>query len=92
MSPHRGGVALDSRGDRDRDRDGTTTSVSKVYVVKRGDTLHSIAIRECGSGAAVDSLVEVNVGREQPDGRIMKDPDLLHPGWRIVLSCQTVRD
>ena len=33
----------------------TATSVQRVYVVQSGDTLHSIAERECGSGASVES-------------------------------------
>ena len=71
---------------------GTVKSVNKVYVVQRGDTLYSIAKEECGSGAAVEALAAVNVGRRQPDGNVMKDPDFLRPGWKLVLSCQTVSD
>ncbi len=67
----------------------TVKSVSKVYVVQKGDTLYSIATQECGSGAAVDALAKVNVGRRQPDGTVMKDPDVLQPGWELVLSCES---
>ena len=66
-------------------------SVSKVYVVQRGDSLYSIAKQECGSGASVDALAEVNLGRRQPDGTVMKDPDVLQPGW-AVLSCKAESD
>ena len=79
--------------DGDTSKSGVTVkSVNKVYVVKKGDTLYSIAKQECGSGAAVDALAEANVGRRQPDGKVMNDPNLLRPGWKLVLSCQTVTD
>jgi nucleoid-associated protein YgaU len=79
--------------DTDESKDGVRLrSVTKVYVVQEGDTLYSIAIEQCGSGAAVETLTEVNVGRRQPDGRVMKNPDMLRPGWELVLSCQTVSD
>jgi nucleoid-associated protein YgaU len=78
---------------RETSKSGVTVkSVSTVYVVQRGDTLYSIAKQECGSGAAVDALAEVNVGRRQPDGTVMKDPDVLRPGWRLVLSCEAASD
>lgn len=79
--------------DSDTSKSGRTVkSVSKVYVVQEGDTLYSIAKQECGSGGAVDALAKVNVGRRQPDGKVMKDPNLLQPGWELVLSCQSVSD
>ena len=88
-------IESSSRTTTDRDTSksgGTVKSVNKVYVVKEGDTLYSIAKQECGSGAVVDALAEANVGRRQPDGKVMKDPNLLQPGWELVLSCQTVSD
>jgi nucleoid-associated protein YgaU len=80
-------VAVESRS---QSNNGTTTSVQKVVVVQQGDTLYGIAQRECGSGAAVDALAAANIGRLQPDGSILTNPNLLKPGYEVVISCQTV--
>lgn len=88
---------LDRRSSTTRDTDESEDGVrlestTEVYVVQEGDTLYRIATKECGSGASVETLIEVNVGRRQPDGKVMKDPDELRPGWELVVSCQTVSD
>jgi nucleoid-associated protein YgaU len=67
----------------------TATSVQRVYVVQSGDTLHSIAERECGNGASVEALAAANVGRRQPDGTALKDPDAIRTGWELVISCRS---
>ena len=70
----------------------TARSVQRVYVVQSGDTLYSIAERECGSGESVSSLAAANVGRTQSDGRVMKDPDSIRVGWELVVSCRSTDD
>lgn len=65
----------------------TAKSVQRVYVVQSGDTLYSIAERECGSGASVDALAAANVGRQQSDGAVLEDPDAIRAGWELVISC-----
>ena len=67
----------------------TATSVQRVYVVQSGDTLHSIAERECGTGASVEAIAAANVGRQQPDGTALKDPDAIRAGWELVISCRS---
>jgi LysM repeat protein len=67
----------------------TATSVQRVYVVQSGDTMYSIAERECGSGASVDALAAANVGRRQSDGTVLKDPDAIRAGWELVISCRS---
>lgn len=67
----------------------TASSVQRVYVVQSGDTLYSIAERECGSGASVDALAAANVGRRQSDGSVLKDPNAIRAGWELVISCRS---
>lgn len=81
-------IEVQQRTDSSSSSNGTrVTSVQKVYVVQDGDTLYGIAERECGSGASVRSLAQANIGRKQPDGRVMKDADQLRVGWTLVMSC-----
>ena len=79
-----------SQSNRTTKNGATATSVQKVVIVQQGDTLYGIAQRECGSGAAVDALTAANLGRLQPDGSVLTDPNLLKPGYEVVVSCQTV--
>ena len=65
----------------------TAKSVQKVYVVQDGDTLYSIAERECGDGSSVRALAQANIGRKQSDGRAMKSPDQIRAGWELVVTC-----
>ncbi len=70
----------------------TAKSVQRVYVVQSGDTLYSIAEQECGNGAAVEALASANVGRRQPDGTVLKDPDAIRAGWELVISCNSASE
>ncbi|WP_414943843.1 LysM peptidoglycan-binding domain-containing protein [Amycolatopsis sp. cmx-11-32] len=53
--------------------------------VRPGDTLSGIAERELGDPDAWPELFDLNVGRAQPDGRALRHPDRLLPGWNLVL-------
>jgi len=57
----------------------------RFYVVQPDDTLWSIATKELGSGEQWPSIFDLNVGRPQPDGRALVNPDLIYPGWRLEL-------
>ena len=56
-----------------------------AYTVKRGDTLWGIAQREFGDPLRWRELERLNRGRLQPDGSRLEDPDLIRPGWQLVL-------
>ncbi|UMP06717.1 LysM peptidoglycan-binding domain-containing protein [Amycolatopsis sp. EV170708-02-1] len=49
-------------------------------VVKEGDTLTAIAQTRLGSAARYVEIFELNRGRPLPGGRILNDPDRIHPG------------
>ena len=55
------------------------------YVVRPGDTLWSIAERAYGSGTAYRRLVDANVGRRMPDGRLFTATGVIQPGWELVI-------
>lgn len=62
----------------------------QTVTVERGDTLWKIAERHLGDGARFVELVELNRGRMQPDGARLEDPDLIRPGWNLVLPATAV--
>ena len=59
--------------------------VERVYVVRPGDTLWSIAQRELGSPLRWREIGSLNYGHPQPDGGSLTDDHWIRPGWRFVL-------
>lgn len=62
----------------------------KYYVVGppvdgQRDYLYSIALRTLGNGNRFREIIELNRGREQPDGATFTDGVELAPGWILVL-------
>jgi nucleoid-associated protein YgaU len=55
------------------------------HVVQRGDTRWSIAERYYGSGEEFDRVIDANVGRHMPDGRVFDRAALIYPGWVLVV-------
>lgn len=45
------------------------------------DTLWDIAERYLGDGLRYQEIYELNKDVPQPDGRVLKNADLIHPGW-----------
>ena len=50
--------------------------------VRDGDTLSQLA---ADNNVPLDDVVAANIGRVQPDGSALTDPDDIRPGWRIVI-------
>ncbi|MCA0328468.1 MAG: LysM peptidoglycan-binding domain-containing protein [Actinobacteria bacterium] len=59
--------------------------VANRYTVRHGDNLWDIAARHLGDGQRYREIYQLNVGRPQPDGRHLSDPDLIIPGWILRL-------
>ncbi|HLZ27855.1 MAG TPA: LysM peptidoglycan-binding domain-containing protein [Chloroflexota bacterium] len=55
------------------------------YLVRPADTLWSIAERAYGSGTAYRRLVDANIGRRMPDGRLFTATGVIQPGWELVI-------
>lgn len=61
------------------------TQPGKQWTVERGDNLWRIAERTLGSGERYPEIVELNIGRGQPDGLALTDPAEIEPGWVLIL-------
>lgn len=57
---------------------GGSSTATKIYVVKAGDSLSKIAKREYGDANAWNAIFEAN--RD-----IIKDPNLIHPGQKLKI-------
>lgn len=60
-----------------------TEDAQPTYLVRPGDTLWSIAEQAYGSGTEYRRLVDANVGRAMPDGRVFSAQGVIQPGWRL---------
>ena len=57
----------------------------RTHVVQPGETLSGIAAEELGSPQKWVALAEASHEVVQPDGQQLTDPDLIQPGWRIIV-------
>lgn len=57
----------------------------RTVTVKPGDTLSEIARDELGDAQAYPELFAASSDILQPDGAHLSDPDLIQPGWTIVI-------
>jgi DNA-binding SARP family transcriptional activator len=55
-------------------------------IVRAGESASSIAEREYGDATAWIKLWDLNRDRPQPDGRAWRNPDLVLPGWHLVIT------
>lgn len=65
----------------------TTTQVYDVHapVGRNYDTLWGISERYLGDGRRYKEIFAANQGRIQPDGAVLTKPDLIRPGWILVM-------
>ena len=68
---------------------GTRSVIVRKPHGKEHDSLWRIAERELGSHRRWHEIYDLNVGREQPDGQRLHDPDLIYPGWILRLPTHT---
>lgn len=64
-------------------------TVTTSYQGKKED-LAEIASRFLGSDSRSLEIYNLNVGREQPDGKALNDAEKLDPGWKLVLPWDAV--
>ena len=57
----------------------------KVYRVREDDDLWDIAKRFLGGPEEWHQIYQLNEGRPQPDGRALTDPNLILPGWVLLI-------
>ncbi|QGK70300.1 LysM peptidoglycan-binding domain-containing protein [Allosaccharopolyspora coralli] len=60
-----------------------------TVAVQPGDTLSTVAERELGDPEQWDELFTLNAGRTQPDGLTLAHPDILLPGWQLLVPDYT---
>jgi hypothetical protein len=72
--------------------DASTPNVTttKTYVVQRYDCLWSIAERHLGDPLRWPEIEALTAPVTQPDGRRLGDPNLIYPGWTVVLPPDAV--
>lgn len=58
---------------------------AQTLVVRRGDSAWGLAEQYLGDGMRWRELWELNRERPQPDGRSWTDPQLIVPGWHLIL-------
>lgn len=61
------------------------TAVDGQYVVQPGDTLSEIAEDELGDASAYPEIFEASRDTVQTNGKHLRDPDLILPGWKLTL-------
>ena len=65
--------------------DSAAQARPKVYRVKEGDDLWDIAERFLGDPEEWHQIYQLNEGKPQPDGRALTDPNLIIPGWVLLI-------
>lgn len=61
----------------------------ETYVVRPGDTLSGIAQARLGDATAFPRIIQASRHIAQPDGARLTDPDVIRPGWRLMMPTGT---
>jgi DNA-binding SARP family transcriptional activator len=78
-------AAVTSTAARAASAGGTAQARPKVYRVRENDDLWVIAERYLGDPEAWHQIYQLNEGKPQPDGRSLTDPNLIIPGWVLLI-------
>lgn len=62
-----------------------TSPDTERVTVQPGDTLYDIAAEELGDGARYPQIVAATQDQPQPGGLYLTDPDLIFPGWQVLI-------
>ena len=65
--------------------DSAAPARPKVYRVQENDDLWDIAERYLGDPEDWHQIYQLNEGKPQPDGRALTDPNLIIPGWVLLI-------
>jgi len=65
--------------------DSAVPARPKVYRVQENDDLWDIAERFLGDPEDWHEIYQLNEGKPQPDGRALTDPNLIIPGWVLLI-------
>jgi nucleoid-associated protein YgaU len=88
-------IHLEQRVERALDVVAVTTDVhvlgKTVVRVERGDSLWALALEFLGDGARWRAIWNRNRGRMMSSGERFTRPDLILPGWRLVLPTKGAR-
>lgn len=63
----------------------SSTVSGGLYVIQPHDTLWAIAASRLGNPYLWTKIYALNQGRSEPGGRALTNPNLIYPGWTIVL-------
>ncbi|MGW5715121.1 hypothetical protein ACWEVP_03060 [Amycolatopsis sp. NPDC003865] len=63
----------------------TAAEAADEHVVVPGDSLTKIAATDLGNSARYREIFDLNRGIRQPDGRSLRDPGVVRPGWVLQL-------
>ncbi|MFE4663798.1 LysM peptidoglycan-binding domain-containing protein [Streptomyces sp. NPDC056716] len=70
----------------------TAGSTTAIHTVRAGETLTGVAQDELGDADAYPRIVEANNGVKQDDGRALRDPDEIYPGWKLQIPATSGPD
>ncbi len=60
------------------------------YTVQPGDTLSLVAERLCGDARRYVDIYQASRFLRQPDGRYLSNPNLIYPGWTLLVPLRVV--
>jgi two-component SAPR family response regulator len=83
--PHPNGVAVAPSALSEHPLQVVDETPSLHYLVKRGDTLRSIAARFLGDEMKWPLIWEANRGRTMYVGEVFSNPDLIEPSWELTI-------
>ena len=79
-----GGAAAESPSNPGAAGAAVESAAHGWVVVKPGDSLWRLAEKHLGDGLRWEDIYELNAG-PLPGGGTLRDPNLIHPGWRLRL-------